>query len=183
MPGKFHGLRSLLGYSPCFSKELDTTEQLHFLSFQAMVEVMKIMATSFKRPHVYTATFSAPDPAAGHRRPTPLLETPGHSWASLGQSCGVTALFFWVLVHKVLFVPPRGCFPSPASVLAALWWVNGDLRQEGLCCTTPPLHPAPLPLWPATADPYLHRRRSHTVLPQSLWGPWVLVHTRFVRAL
>ena len=31
-----------------------------------------------------TDTPSAPDPAAGHRRPTPLLETPGPSLASLG---------------------------------------------------------------------------------------------------
>ena len=28
-----HGRRSLMGYSPWDSKELDTTEQLHFLSF------------------------------------------------------------------------------------------------------------------------------------------------------
>ena len=27
---KFHGLRSLVGYSPWGCKELDTTEQLHF---------------------------------------------------------------------------------------------------------------------------------------------------------
>ena len=27
-----------------------------------------------------------PDPAADHQRPKPPLETPGHSWASLGQS-------------------------------------------------------------------------------------------------
>ena len=30
MPGKFHGWRSLVGYSPWGRKELDTTEQLHF---------------------------------------------------------------------------------------------------------------------------------------------------------
>ena len=45
------------------------------------------------------------------------------------------------------------------------------------------LHPEPLPLWRATADPYLHRRHSNTILAQSLWGLWVLVHTRFVWAL
>ena len=33
-----------------------------------------------------TAAFSTPNPAAGHPQHTPLLETPGHSWASLGQS-------------------------------------------------------------------------------------------------
>ena len=51
-----------------------------------MVEVMKIMETSFKRSHARTAALSAPDPAAGHRGPTPLLETPACSRASLGQS-------------------------------------------------------------------------------------------------
>ena len=32
LPGKFHGLRSLVGYSPWGRKESDTTERLHFLS-------------------------------------------------------------------------------------------------------------------------------------------------------
>ena len=31
-----------------------------------MVEVIKIMATSFKRSHAPIATLSAPDPAAGY---------------------------------------------------------------------------------------------------------------------
>ena len=53
---------------------------------QTIVEVMKIMVTSFTRSHARTATLSAPDPAAGHRQPTPPLETPGHSQASLGHS-------------------------------------------------------------------------------------------------
>ena len=50
------------------------------------MEVMKIMATSFKRFHAHTAALSASDPAAGHRQPSPLPETPGHSQATLGQS-------------------------------------------------------------------------------------------------
>ena len=33
LPGKFHGLRSLVGYSPWVHKESDMTERLHFLSF------------------------------------------------------------------------------------------------------------------------------------------------------
>ena len=52
---------------------------------QTMVEVMKIMVTSFKRSHAGTATLSASDPAAGHHWPMPPLEIPGHSWACLGQ--------------------------------------------------------------------------------------------------
>ena len=32
----------------------------------------------------------------------------------------------------------------------------------------------------ARAPAAVHRRHSNTVLSQSLWGLWVLVHTRFV---
>ena len=45
------------------------------------------------------------------------------------------------------------------------------------------LHPGPLSLWQSTADLNLHRIHSNTVLSQSLWGLWVLVHPRFVWAL
>ena len=40
---------------------------LLFTLGQTMVEVMRIMVTSFKRSHAHTATLSVPDPAAGHR--------------------------------------------------------------------------------------------------------------------
>ena len=73
-----------------------------------MVEVMKIMVTSLKRSHECTATLSAPNPAAGHHRPTLLLETPVKS---VTVSCGVTAPFSWVLVYEVLLCPPRVYFP------------------------------------------------------------------------
>ena len=36
---------------------------------QTMVEVMKIMATSFKISHACAATLIAPNPAAGHTNP------------------------------------------------------------------------------------------------------------------
>ena len=36
-------------------------------------------------------------------------------------SCGVTAPFSWVLVHKVLLCPPRVCFP----VLCKFWQLYG----------------------------------------------------------
>ena len=35
----------------------------------------------------------------------------------------------------------------------------------------------------STGEPYIHWRHSNTVLAQSLWGFWVLVHTRLVLAL
>ena len=46
--------------------------------------------------------------------------------------------------------------------------------------SAPPRAPAPDQ---STVDPYLHRRCSDTVLSSSLWGLWVLVHTKFVWAL
>ena len=51
-----------------------------------MVEVMKVMATTFKRSHSGTVTLSVPNLAAGHRQRMALLETPGHSRVRLGQS-------------------------------------------------------------------------------------------------
>ena len=89
---------------------------LLFMWGQTMVEVMKITVTSFKRSHACTATLSAPNPASGHHRPTPPLKTPRHSQASLGQSCGVTAPFSWVLVHiRFCLCPLRVYFQSFVS--------------------------------------------------------------------
>ena len=79
---------------------------------QTMVDVMKIMVTSFKRSHAYTAALSVPDPEAGHLRPTPMPESPGHSWKSLGQSLvGSLLLLLGPGAHKVLFVPSKSLFP------------------------------------------------------------------------
>ena len=98
-----------------------------------MVEVMKIMATSFRRFHAHTAALSAPDPAAGHCKPMPLPETPGHSEASLGQS----------LLGSVLLSSGSRCAQgfvcalqeSISPVLCKFWQfyggANGDLLQEG----------------------------------------------------
>ena len=36
LPGKFHGWRSLVGYSPSVRKELDTTERLQFISYKVL---------------------------------------------------------------------------------------------------------------------------------------------------
>ena len=64
----------------CFSVYLLWSDGTSSTWGQTMVEVMKIMVTSFERSHACTtATLSAPNPAAGHHWTTPLLETPGHS--------------------------------------------------------------------------------------------------------
>ena len=125
---------------------------------QTMVEVMKIMVTSFKRPCANTAALSAPDPAAGHHPPTPPPETPGHSRACLGQ----------FLVGSRLLSPGSWCArgsvcalqESVSLVPCKFWWlyggVNGDLLQEGLChtqvrCTQSPCN-RPLPTHTSTGD-------------------------------
>ena len=144
-----------------------------------MVEVMKIMATSFKRSHAHTAALSAPSPAAGHCQPVPLPETPGHSWASLGQS----------LVGSLLLSPGSWCAQgfvcaiqeSVYPVLCKFWWlyggVNGDLLQEGLChtqvCCTQSLCPCSSPLLTHISIGDIQTFKGS--LAQSLWG--VLVHT------
>ena len=64
-----------------------------------MVEVVKIMATSFKRSHAGISALSASNPAAGCHRPAALSETPGHSQAGLGQS----------LVRSLLLSPGSWC--------------------------------------------------------------------------
>ena len=90
-----------------------------------------------KRSLAPTATPSASNPVAGHRRPMPLMETPGHSGASLGQS----------LVGSLLLSPGCCCTQgfvcaiqeSVSQVLCKFWWlyggVNGNLLQEVYCHT------------------------------------------------
>ena len=134
-----------------------------------MVEVMKIMVTSFKRSHACTATLSAPIPAAGHHRPTPPLETldtHGQVWVSL--LWGYWSFLLGPGAHKVLFVPfkslfPQSCVSSGGSMVGLM--VTSSKRAYDIS---------------RSAHPYLHRRHSNTVLSQSLWDLWVLVHTRFV---
>ena len=147
---------------------------------QSMVEVMKIMVTSLKGSHECTATVRAPNPAAGHHQPMPTSETPGHPQASLGQS-PVGSLFLspgsWcakfcgALQESI----SQSCVSSGSSMVGLL--VTSSRRAYA---NPSMLRPEPLSLWQSTAGPYLHRRCSNTVPSQSLWGPWVPVHTRFV---
>ena len=82
-----------------------------------MVEVMKIVATSSKRSCACTAALIAPDPAAGHSRPTPPLETPGQSWQVwVSLLWGHCSFLLGPGVHEILFVPcdhhQRGPLPE-----------------------------------------------------------------------
>ena len=143
---------------------------------QTIVVVMKIMVTSFQRSRAHTAKLSAPNPATDHCQPTSLPETPGHSQASVAQSLlgslilspGSWCTQAFVCAPKTLF--PQSCVSSGSSMMGLVASSTGAMPHPGL------LHPEPLPLQ-STADPYLCRRHSNTVLSQSLCGFWVLVHT------
>ena len=85
-----------------------------------MVEVMKIMAPPSKGslqalpPSVSLALQLA---TAHPRLCWRLLDTHGQVWVSLMGS-----LLLSPGGLKVLFVPSKSLFPSPVSVLVALWW-------------------------------------------------------------
>ena len=132
---------------------------------------MKIMATSFKKshqalPHSVPPTLqpATADPCLLWRLP----DTHGQVWVSL--LWGYCSFLLGPGAHKVLFVPskslfPQSCVSSGGSVVGLM--ATSSMRaypSSGL------LHPEPLPLQQSTADLYLCRRHSNTVLSQSLWG-------------
>ena len=80
---------------------------------QTMLEVIKIMPTSFKR----TWSVQSPKPAAGHCRPKPPLETSVNSQASLGHS----------LLGSLLLSPGSWC--TQDFFCALLESVSPFLRQ------------------------------------------------------
>ena len=106
-----------------------------------------------------------------------LLDTHGQLWVGfLWDHC---SFLLGPGAHKISFVPSKSLFP----VLCKFWQhnggLNGDLLQEGLChtqvcCTQSPC-PCSSPLLTGTSA-----GNTQTVLSQSLWGLWVLVHARFV---
>ena len=111
-----------------------------------MVEVMEIMATSFRRSHARTAALNAPNPVAGHHQPTPPPETPGHSQASLGQSLMGSLLLSpksWctqgsVCASKSLF--PQSCVSSDGSMVGLM--AASSKRVYAIPRSTAPRAPA-----------------------------------------
>ena len=116
-----------------------------------MVELLKIMVTSFRRSHACTAALTASNPASGHHQPTLPPETLNtHRQVWVRFLWGHCSFLLGPGAHKFPFVPPRVCFP----VLCKFWQlyvgVNGDLLQQGLChtqvCCTQSLCPCSRPL-------------------------------------
>ena len=103
-----------------------------------------------------------------------LLDINGQVWVSF--FCG----HFFLLdpgAHKVLFVPSKSlfvksCVSSGSSMVGLM--VASSKKAYATPRAAAPRAPAPAQ---STADPYLCRRHSNTVLSQSLCGFWVLVHT------
>ena len=94
--------------------------------------VMKIMATSFKRSPAGTAALSVPDPVAGHYRPTPPLEIPGHSRASLGQSLVGPPLLSPGCSQSFVCALQESVSPVLCKFYQLYGGVSSDLLQEGL---------------------------------------------------
>ena len=121
------------------------------------------------------------DPTAGHCSPMSLPEIPGHSRASRAQSLVGSLLLFpgsWCRQGSICTLQEsisKSCVSSASSVVGLV--ATSSKRAYAIPKSAAPR--APL-LWQPTADLYLQRRSSDTVLFQSLWGPWVLVHTKFV---
>ena len=123
-----------------------------------MVEVMKIMVTSFKRAHAGTASLSVPNLAEATYNPRlcqRLLDPHGQVWVSL---FGVTAPFSWVLVHNVLFVPSKSLFPpscinSGSSMVRLM--VTSSKRAYAI-----PMSAAPIPMSAAPCNRPLLTRTS-----------------------
>ena len=79
-----------------------------------MVEVMKIMAISFKGPMhtvVHSASPTLQQGTADPRLCQRLLDTHGQVWVSL--LWGHCSFLLGPGVHKVLLVPSKSLFPSP----------------------------------------------------------------------
>ena len=118
-----------------------------------MVEVMKIMVISFKISQAFTATLSAPNLAAGHHQPMPLLETPGHSQGSLGQSLAGSLLLSPGAWGTTFCLCPLGVY---FSVLCNFWQLYGGIncnsskRVYGILKSAAPRAPVPAAVlcWP-----------------------------------
>ena len=93
LPGKFHVLRSLIGYSLWGCKESDTTEQLHFHFLYGSLTVWK----------------------ESYNKPRQSIKKQRHQFADKGpysQSYGFSSncVRMWELDHKEGWMLKNGCF-------------------------------------------------------------------------
>ena len=69
LPGEFHGLRSLVGYSPWGRRELDTTEHTHTMVLYLLIQAARYSGES-NGPHSSTLAWKIP-----------WMEEPGRLWS------------------------------------------------------------------------------------------------------
>ena len=94
-----------------------------------MVEVMKIMVTSFKRSHdalLHSVPLTLQQATADPRLHRRLLDTHGHVWVSF--LWGHCSFLLGPGVHKVLFVPSKNLSPQSS--------VNSGGSMVGLTATS-----------------------------------------------
>ena len=145
---------------------------------QTIVEVMKMMVTSFQRSHAWTPALSASDPEAGHHWSMPLPEMPGHTRASLGQNLVSLHLSpgFWcaqgsVCAHQV-FVS-QSCVSSGVSMVELR--VTSSKKAYAIPRSAASRAPADATSHCSPIPPQETHKHSKAGLAQSLWG--LLVHT------
>ena len=121
-------------FSPCF-----------LTRDQTIVEVMKKMATFFRRSSACHS--QCPDPEVSHRHPMPLPGTPGLTGKSGSVSNGVTPSFSWVLLCTGFYCALQ---ESVSPVLCKFWWLYGGLmatsskRAYAIPRSAAPRAPAPV---------------------------------------
>ena len=128
LPGKSHGQKSLIGYSPWGRKESDTTERLHFHLFslaemgfethrefyEFLKETCDVWFASFSEVHLDCSTLP-PGPNGYHRgvwlyRRTRIargeLNSTSYSlltsWVTLGKTANVEVVLDWVMSSSSL---------------------------------------------------------------------------------
>ena len=108
LPGKFHGLRSRVGYSPCGRKESDTTERLHFTSDVAKPSPllkMPVFSCDIKLHRL------VPPDLLWHRLLVPEQE--GFPWDSGTTLCWPASTQGPAVMHRQPFPAPPPCWIRP----------------------------------------------------------------------
>ena len=96
LPGKSHGRRSLVGYSPWGRKELDMTEQLHF-HFS-----LSCIGEGNGNPLQYSCLENPRDGGATGL-PSMGLHRVGHDWSDLAAAAAAWLLVFALFIEVPLF--------------------------------------------------------------------------------
>ena len=144
LPGKSHGPRSLVGYSPWGRKESDTTERLHFISLQPFLLAMTFWTTmdSWVTPNQVESLFASwREYGLLTNEAIKLYKTGGHLKSPMIHFTERLGIFKFALNQyyslalnlvvgmispKVKFSPP---YKSPIQVnrVSSLWYISSCL--------------------------------------------------------